>query len=181
MSNKNQTYYEWQERVANHRFVRWEELPDLELYMDQVLIFVEKQLGAFSIDGEKILTSSMINNYVKAGLIPKPHKKKYSKTHLAYIIAITVLKQVIPIIQVRDGIVYTANSYGEKAAYNMFCDEMEHAFSTLLNPILTSIELGDKTNPLKIELATKYLALSFASKMIAVKIIEVQEETKNET
>ncbi|MFA7206355.1 MAG: DUF1836 domain-containing protein, partial [Saccharofermentanales bacterium] len=69
---------EWAQSVKDTDIVNWEALPDLDLYMDQVLTYMDRQLSLFQKDEEnKLLTSSMINNYVKDGLIPRPEKKKY--------------------------------------------------------------------------------------------------------
>lgn len=59
----------------------WNELPELDLYMDQIIVLMEKYLG--STPKDKLITPSMINNYVKLGIIPSPTKKKYSKVHIA--------------------------------------------------------------------------------------------------
>ena len=61
----------------------WESLPQLDLYMDQVMVLMERYLALFSDGKDKLITPSMINNYVKLGLIPPPVKKKYSREHLA--------------------------------------------------------------------------------------------------
>ena len=62
------------ERVASQRLPRWAELPDLELYMDQVLSLVERYLGSYPGFDGKGLTASMVNNYVKLGVMPAPVK-----------------------------------------------------------------------------------------------------------
>lgn len=75
----------------------WSELPTIELYLDQVLIFVNE---ACRLDGdaeEKKLTAAMVNNYVKHGHISRPNKKKYNRSQIAHIIAITCLKNVFAI------------------------------------------------------------------------------------
>lgn len=69
----------------------WEQLPDIELYLDQVLLYVN-QVTSLSPETSKGLTSSMINNYVKQGYMSKPSKKKYGKQQIARLIAITILK-----------------------------------------------------------------------------------------
>lgn len=79
------------------RLPRWDELPDIELYMDQVITLMGKYFGWLSPQDESVLTSSMINNYVKIGIIPAPIKKKYSRTHLFRLIIICVMKRVLPI------------------------------------------------------------------------------------
>ncbi|MBE7009796.1 MAG: DUF1836 domain-containing protein, partial [Ruminococcaceae bacterium] len=82
-------------RVAQLRLPRWNELPDLELYMDQVLSLIERYLEGYP--GRKGLTAAMVNNYVKLGVMPPPVKKRYTRLHLAYLLAICVLKASLPI------------------------------------------------------------------------------------
>ncbi len=86
-----------EERISHYSLPLWEALPDLELYMDQVLSLLGKYLEIYyeTIGEEKFITSSMINNYVKLGIIPPPVKKKYSKIHLAYLLIICTLKQTL--------------------------------------------------------------------------------------
>ncbi len=75
----------------------WEELPAIPLYMDQVILYLGESLKLFQREEASLLTSSMINNYVKNGLIPHPDKKKYTKEHLAGLMAVCMLKQVLSI------------------------------------------------------------------------------------
>ena len=69
-------------KIIKHKLPYWDELPEIDLYMDQVIVLMEKYLSWYiGYDSEnKIITPSMINNYVKLGIIPAPIKKKYSKT-----------------------------------------------------------------------------------------------------
>ena len=83
------------------RLPHWEELPDIELYMDQVLVLVERYLGSMSGPDGRNLTASMVNNYVKQGVMPPPVRKKYGKDHLAYLLMICSLKAAIPIAAIR--------------------------------------------------------------------------------
>ena len=96
--------------LAARKLPRWEELPDLDLYMDQVLSLIHRYLGREESPDGKVLTSSMVNNYVKMRLMPAPEKKKYSRVHLAYLIAICVLKTSLPMAAVRDNPFCTTNS-----------------------------------------------------------------------
>ena len=70
--------------------------------MDQVIVLMEKYLTDSSTNENKIITSSMINNYVKLGIMPAPIKKKYSREHLAYLIIIGSLKQAMPISHIKN-------------------------------------------------------------------------------
>ena len=72
------------EKIIKHHLPRWNELPEIDLYLDQVVNYLEKYLGILgSNDDDKIITKTMINNYVKQGIMPAPEKKKYGKTHIA--------------------------------------------------------------------------------------------------
>ena len=86
-------------KPLKHKLPYWDELPEIDLYMDQVIVLMEKYLSWYIEENQetKIITPSMINNYVKLGIIPPPEKKKYSKVHIAYLIIICSLKQVMPI------------------------------------------------------------------------------------
>lgn len=157
---------------------RWDELPDIELYMDQVITFIENNIFISSVNfGERIITPSMVNNYVKLNLIPKPVKKKYGKIHLAYLIAISILKHVFTIQKVRDGISFQAILSGEKDAYNLFCEEQESAIKLLASQVIPN---GEYHIPNKIitpdNLVIKMATLAFASKIIAEKTIELQKD-----
>jgi hypothetical protein len=77
----------WFSRVA------WELFPDLGLYMDQVVTFVERQCQSLFMEGERVFTPSMVNNYVKFGLVNRPEGKKYGREQLAQLMMICVLKQ----------------------------------------------------------------------------------------
>lgn len=73
----------------------WEMLPDFGLYMDQLLTFTERYLAPMETPG--LLTASMINNYVKAGLVDRPVGKKYTRESLAQLLMIGILKQTTPL------------------------------------------------------------------------------------
>ncbi|MCE5342170.1 MAG: DUF1836 domain-containing protein [Eubacteriales bacterium] len=71
----------------------WEMIPDFGLYMDQVVTFVERQCRNLFIEGERVFTPAMVNNYVKFGLVDRPNGKKYGREQLAQLLMICVLKQ----------------------------------------------------------------------------------------
>jgi len=81
--------------MKEERPEEWDDLPDLGLYMDQVLSYMPRQL--IDLGETETLTSAMVNNYIKDGLLPRAEGKKYSRTHLAYLTAICAMKQVISV------------------------------------------------------------------------------------
>ncbi len=86
---------DWSGMMTAHRLPAWAELPDLELYMDQVVILVSQYLSHLGpmLGEEKPITPAMINNYVKMGLLKAPVKKKYRRGHLAGLLMICILKR----------------------------------------------------------------------------------------
>ena len=75
-----------------------EEIPNIDLYMDQVTTFMEEQLQSTKRHkDDKILTKTMINNYAKNNLLPPPVKKKYSKEHVLVMIFIYYFKNILSI------------------------------------------------------------------------------------
>ena len=85
----------WARVMAGHELPAWDELPTLELYMDQVVVLISQYLSYLGtmLNEDKPVTPAMINNYVKMGLVPPPVKKRYNRTHLASLIMICVLKR----------------------------------------------------------------------------------------
>ena len=88
--------------VSGLHFPRWNELPEFDIYMDQVIALTERYLRALSPDGRVQLTPSMINNYVKSGALPPPKNKKYNRTHLALLMIICFAKSVMEISAISD-------------------------------------------------------------------------------
>ena len=78
--------------------IRPDDLPNIDLYMDQVTTFMEGQLESTKrYEEDKILTKTMINNYAKNRLLPSPDKKRYSREHLLLLIFIYYFKNILSI------------------------------------------------------------------------------------
>ena len=93
---------EWESYLGALKLPAWDELPTLELYMDQVVIVLNDYPGMYAAGEDKTVTQAMINNYVKQKLIPPPVKKKYSRVHLALLMIICTLKQTLNISVVKE-------------------------------------------------------------------------------
>ena len=86
------------ESISRIDYIKPEDLPNIDLYMDQVTTFMEKQLASTKrYPDDKILTKTMINNYAKNKLLPSPEKKRYSKEHLLMLIFIYYFKNILSI------------------------------------------------------------------------------------
>ena len=89
----------WDKYLAKYRLPAWEEIPDIGLYMEQVVIVLKQYLDYLppELKDEQFITASTINNYVRTKVMPMPVKKKYYRSHLAYLIMICSLKQCLSI------------------------------------------------------------------------------------
>ena len=112
--------------------VPWERIPDLGLYMDQVITFITRMcapLNGGATDG--YLTPSMINNYVKSKLIPRPEGKKYNREQIALLTMIVALKQVASMEDIR-AMLTPADGMTTERMYTLFCKRQKAALSALL-------------------------------------------------
>lgn len=115
-----------QELIMKIHIPRWNELPEIDLYLDQVVGYLEKYLEQYNANkDDKIITKTMINNYVKLGIMPAPEKKKYNREHIAYLMVICVLKQVYSINDIGKLISLTIQYFELSKAYNRFCANLE--------------------------------------------------------
>lgn len=112
---------------------RWDELPDFPLYIDQVVNYIESKLSILSFNNEKIITNSMINNYVKNGIVKPPIKKKYERIHIAYFIVVCILKKSYSLDEISQLIQIQINDFPTDQSYNYFCDEIEACVTSILN------------------------------------------------
>ena len=155
---------------------RWEKLPDIDLYMDQVLSLTDRYLNPM---GLRPLTAAMINNYVKLQLIPKPVGKRYTRMHVAYIFAIAVLKDVFEIAQIKSGVQTQIRLLGLKNAYNLFTQEIENAINLLSKQCDTVSPMALLEGPIEDNtIIMKLAALAFASKRLTANIIIMKEQEK---
>lgn len=90
------------DHISGMDYIKPEDLPNIDLYMDQVTTFMEDQLASTKRhEDDKILTKTMINNYAKNDLLPPPVKKKYSKEHVLLLIFIYYYKGIIPMNEIQ--------------------------------------------------------------------------------
>ena len=143
---------------------RWEELPAVDLYMEQVITLIHSNLGAFFEQvGIQPITKNMINNYVKAKIVQAPVNKRYPRISVAMIIVVYILKSCYETEDVgkliRMGVDLEA---GVPLTYNRFCDAIENAVKAVFSG---EVHIKEEQIPGR---ERKYLmenfALSFASK-----------------
>lgn len=178
MENLNQNLIDWSAQFDTYHLPRWDELPAIEYYMDQVIEYINGYVRIFSDDGESnLLTAAMINNYVKLGLIPPPVKKKYSKVHISNLIVITIIKQVCIISQIKQAILLQMKSNGGRGAYNIFCSEIEKSIIGISNIVKNGKIHVDEQVTIE-NMAVKNISQALASKILAIKVIELLKQSE---
>lgn len=102
MSEDNRYIESIIEKMKNITYVQPGDVPNIELYMDQVTTFMDEYLESSKrYSDDKLLTKTMINNYTKNELLPSPEKKKYSKDHMYLLLFIYYLKNILSISDTR--------------------------------------------------------------------------------
>lgn len=124
------------ERMGAVHLSRVREMPRIELYLDQVLTLVAQELAFMQLPGETLLTGSMVNNYVKQGVIPAPHKKRYTRRHLASLLFVCAFKRVFSIAQVKQ-LMERIYASGVDLAwlYDEACALLERSLAACFSPV----------------------------------------------
>ncbi len=162
-------------RMERERPAPWEDLPDIALYMDQLISYMPRQLIRF--DGGPALTSAMVNNYIKDGLVPRAEGKRYGPIHLGYLTAVVALKQVL---SVRDiGALMAAGRALEKTPpqqYAYFRDALDRALSDTAQSIDPEADQSDLA-----KMALDFAVRSYANQLACQRVLSIlqpQEEKK---
>ena len=166
------------EEVLSFRMPRWEELPDIGLYMDQVLGVVERNLALFSkIDDSKTLTPTMVNNYVKQKILEPPQNKKYNRQQLARLTIICIFKKFLNLGEIADGCRMLLEHYPNDRLYNIVCEEIETALHNAFTEPEIVVPRADDADRSDILIVTRG-AMAFANIMYARAEIGAYHETR---
>ena len=103
------------EHISDLDYIKTADIPNIELYMDQVTTFMDSQMASSKrYPDDKVLTKTMINNYAKNHLLPSPNKKKYSKEHVLMLIFIYYFKSFLSISDIQALLTPLADRYFQK-------------------------------------------------------------------
>lgn len=110
-------------RIEMFRLPRFREIPDVGLYLDQTVKYINRYLEPL---GGMEITSSMVSNYVKKGYIKSPVRKQYDAEQIAYLFTIAIMKNVISMENIARLYEMQKRVYSVETAYNYFCNELEN-------------------------------------------------------
>lgn len=118
------------QRLAKLNYIKPGDVPNIDLYMDQVTTFMDEHLSDVKrYEDDKILTKTMINNYTKNDLLPPPVKKKYSKEHIYVLTFIYYLKNILSISDIQK----LLNPLTDKFFNKEELPDLEYIYSEIYN------------------------------------------------
>ncbi|MBR5536703.1 MAG: DUF1836 domain-containing protein [Clostridia bacterium] len=172
----------WESYLNEHALPRWDELPTLELYMDQVVALINGYLGFLpkEVGMDAVVTAAAINNYVRKKIVPAPIKKRYSRIHLAYLLMICSLKQSVSIAYIQQMIPVTLTEQQVRAVYDQFVEQ--HRRTTLyfveqVNRVTPAILAEEKTDDERLSnVVTAFAVVAGLSRMATEKLLLMQEQ-----
>ncbi len=170
----------WEKYLLNYRLPAWEEIHDIGLYMDQVVTLLRQYLDYLppELKEEQVITPAAINNYVRKKIMPEPVKKKYYRTHIAYLIMICTLKQCMSIATLQTMIpmglsdaelerTYTAFASRHRASALFFIEQVREVAAGILDhDERTEISTNDT-----VDLITTSAVVSGFSRLLAEKLL----------
>ena len=121
-TNTEKQLREWIDSTKATEMIPFSSFPELDLYMDQVITLMHRQLEPLSVDTDRPLTPSMINNYVKDGVMPRPEQKKYTRDHLTVLSIICMLKSEFALPEIRELVGALSKALSTEELYTAFCD-----------------------------------------------------------
>lgn len=121
----------------------WDAIPDLGLYMDQVITYLDQKCRPLYPDTASFITPAMVNNYVKSGVIDRPSGKKYNRDLLAQLIMLCTLKPAISLDDLKR-LLKPADGLTMANLYQDFCQSQTKVFAEVMarQPQATALELA---------------------------------------
>lgn len=122
------------ERMKAFEPIQWELIPDFGLYMDQVITYIERQSKPLLGESERVFTPSMVNNYVKMGLVNRPLDKKYGREQLAQLLMISMLKQSATAEEMKR-LLMLHEGETQREVYEAFCAQQSGIFMEMIETL----------------------------------------------
>jgi len=155
------------------------EIPDIEIYMDQLTTYLDKHLGFYNREkGAPFVTRSMVNNYSKAGLLPPPVSKRYSRVHIMVLSLVCQLKRLFTIQDLGRLLApVTENEEGAEELYQRFLTAQRESFARtpeMAESLLGAMEEGDEAQA-KAALVTQLAVRAQRDLLLAERILDTME------
>ena len=176
----------WEKYLDDYRLPLWSDIPDIGLYMEQVIVLLKQYLDYLppELKEAQFITAATINNYVRKKVMPEPVKKKYYRTHIAYLIMICSLKQclsiptlqkMIPMGLTDDQLEETYSAYVKRhhLACKYFLEQVRMAAGGILDHEPESEYTADNTT----DLISQVAVISGFARLLAEKLLLLEGKT----
>ena len=178
----------WEAYMLNYELPTWEELPDLELYMDQVVALVTRYLDILPQANmtDAVITPSTINNYVRMKVMPAPVRKKYTRVHLAYLILICLLKQSLTLAEVQIILPLDLPESEVRTIYDSFVSRMHDTARLFIDQVKSEargvLDSGGADGEVETAegLTITTAVSSVLNRLLAMKLLNLRSETREE-
>ncbi len=170
----------WEKYLEEFKLPSWDEIPNIGLYMEQIIILLKEYLDYLppELKDEQIITAATINNYVRTKIMPEPVKKKYYRTHIAYLVMICTMKQILPIAVISTIIPMDISEEDVKKIYDRYSDRHKYTIQYFLKqirlvagPILDHTERIEESVENTEDLITMCTIYAGLSKLLAEKLL----------
>ncbi|MCR5108139.1 MAG: DUF1836 domain-containing protein [Lachnospiraceae bacterium] len=176
----------WEHYIRNFSLPDWDDIPDIGLYMEQVITYLTQKLNYLPPNmnkDESLITPATINNYVRTRIMPEPVKKRYYRIHLAYLLMICTLKQSLSIALLQTLLPsgeseeevtkkYTAFVERHHIAVEYFGDQIEQMAGPLIDQGLESKISAHSTE----DLIFSSVIIAGFSKIFAQKLLGIRDK-----
>ena len=164
------------ERLGAFRLPRYREIPDVGLYLDQTVKYINRSLAPL---GCAEMTTSMVSNYVKQGYVRNPVKKQYDADQIARLLIIALIKNVLPMEHIGKLFQWQEAHFTLETGYDLFCAEMDAQIRHLWRGAVLSVHgKGEDLSLLRSVVAACANVLYLNSRFDRLNITPAEAEAK---
>jgi len=175
------------DQIANSPLLSVDQLPDIDLYIEQMTSYIEERMGdSLRTGDEKIITKPMVNNYTKGGLLPRPKNRRYGREHLIPLLFICIMKQSLSVSEIKTALSLRPTAKEQKETYAHFvalANNYRAVFSRNQEERISRIRDAVGEDCTEEELALLYVTLtsleSAADKLVCSRILKGLQENSS--
>ncbi len=179
----------WKKYLKQYQLPKWEIIPDIGLYMEQVIDLLKHYLDYLppELKEEQFITASTINNYVRTRVMPQPDKKKYYRVQIAYLIIILTLKQSLSLAMIQRLIPMGLTEKEVEARYTEYVERhsvIANVFCGLVEKAAAPITRNEVVNDSSVETTEELIEMSAVmggfTRVLAEKLLLLENKTMDD-
>ncbi len=176
----------WEQYLNNYKLPSWKEIPDIGLYMDQMIALLTQYVDFIPVEDQKDkpVTATTINNYVRLRVMPAPEKRKYYRVHIAYLIMILTLKQSVSIPSIQKILPADLTADEVREFYTSYVERLQTVAQYFIQQTRESSEgilnQGTVEESAIENLVTQTVLTASFSRVLAEKLLHLKDADKKE-